>query len=444
MSGLSLRWRLALTLGLLILLIAAAMSIYLPKKIEDEAIALVSHQAETLAQLTAFTIHPSVHFRDPAALEEALRGTRQDRDVAYVLVVDAKGKELASFHRQRASAPALARRVRGGALASDRDLYEVMTPMVEEGEEIARLYIGLSLARVQQEIRETRLAVGALMLIVLSAALLAVIIISNLMTRPLRRLAGAAQGIAAGDLDQRVPSGRGDEIGLLADAFNDMAARIAERDARLRGLSRRLLSVQEEERIRIAREVHDELGQALTALKIDLQQAGRDHRVTGEPLNAIAQKIDQIVELVRRIASDLRPAILDDLGLAAALEKQLRRVRESTGIQTTLTAGDEPALDMLSGATLYRIAQEALANVVRHSGASRVDLSLETGDATATLVIRDNGRGMTREQATGPESLGILGIRERAELLGGVVAIESEPGQGTTVSVTLPLKKDAT
>lgn len=427
MRTLSFRARLAATMSALILLICAAIWVYVPRKIEDEAIALIAHKAETLGQLTAFTIHPSIHFQDRAALEEALSGTRQDKDVSYVIVDDAAGNRLASFRPERATA--------GGH-------YKVTTPIRDEGKEIARLEIGISLERLNRQIMRTRVAIGVMTAIILAAGLLAVFLISDLMTRPLRELAAAAQRIASGDLNQRVPAGRGDEIGLLADAFNDMAAKVAERDASLRLLSRRLLSIQEEERIRIAREVHDELGQALTAMKIDLQHLGRQHEPLQEPLTTIGRTIDQIVDLVRRIATDLRPAILDDLGVTAALEQQLRRLRETTGMKTTLTVTEEPQLDMLTGATLYRIAQEGLANVVRHAQATDVEVTLAVRDGAAVLEITDNGRGLSQDQVASARSLGLIGMRERAELLGGTVVIDSDPGEGTTLEVTLPLNKD--
>ncbi|MGZ8710220.1 MAG: sensor histidine kinase, partial [Thermoanaerobaculia bacterium] len=161
-----------------------------------------------------------------------------------------------------------------------------------------------------------------------------------------------------------------------------------------------------------------------------------------EALGSISRAVDNTVDLVRRIATDLRPAILDDLGVTAALEQQLRRLRESTGMQTTLTVAVEPELDMLTGVTLYRIAQEGLANVIRHAEATEVEVSLAVEDDTAVLEIGDNGKGMSREQIASSQSLGLLGMRERAELLGGSVAIESRPGEGTRVRATLPLGKD--
>jgi signal transduction histidine kinase len=423
----SFRTRLTLTMGALILLIAAALFLYLPRKLEQEAIALISHKAETLAQLTAFTIHPALYFQDRAALEEALSGTRHDKDVAYVIVVDPAGKTLSSMHPERAT----------GGRGASRNLYEVVMPIRDGTRDLARLQIGISLARLNREIAQARLTMALLGAFMLAAALIAVVLIGNLLTRPLREVAAGAQRIAAGELTHRVSDGRADEIGQLAAAFNDMAAKIAERDASLRQLSRRLLSIQEQERVRIAREVHDELGQALTAMKIDVQQLGTSHRELQEPLGAIARNIDGIVDLVRRIAADLRPAILDDLGVTAALEQQLRRLRESTGITTTLTVSVEPEIDMLTGVTLYRITQEALANVVRHAHATAVDVSLALRGGNAVLTIRDNGRGMP--QSIPPKSLGLLGIRERAELLGGSVSIDSPPGEGTIITASLPL-----
>ena len=449
MTALSFRTRLALAMCALILIISVAIWIYLPHKLEQEAIALIAHKAETLAQLTAFTIHPAVYFQDRVALEEALSGTRQDKDVAYVIVRDTAGNQLAAFHPERGQAASIARQSPGGSVSADGSLYEVMAPIRERDRELARLYIGISLARLNRQISSTRLGIGALGGLIIAASFIAVIFISNLLTRPLRHVARAAGQIAAGDLDHRLPVGGNDEIGQLAGSFNEMASRVAERDAslrqsheQLRVLSKRLLSVQEQERVRIAREVHDELGQALTALKIDLQQLGVRHAAVEESLRPLAKTIDGIIDLVRRIATDLRPSILDDLGITAALEQQLRRVRESTGMKTTLTVSEEPSLDMLTGVTLYRIAQEGLSNIMRHADATEVEVSLAVSEGTAELSIRDNGRGISAEKISAPQSLGLIGIRERAELLGGNVHIEGRDGEGTVLTAVLPLQKD--
>ncbi|HUP46908.1 MAG TPA: HAMP domain-containing protein [Thermoanaerobaculia bacterium] len=422
MRSLSFRGQLAIAMGAIIVLISAAMWVYVPRVLEREAVALAANKADSLARLTAFTIHPAIYFQDRAALDEALSGARRDQDVAYLIVTDPAGNRLAAYHPERATGHS--------GLSADRSLYEVTLPIRDGQRPLATLSLGLSLARLQREISDMRFAIGALIAVVSAAGLAAVLLISHLLTRPLREVAEGAQRIAAGDLALRVPVHGDDEIGRLGSSFNHMAAKIAQRDTSLREMSKRLLSVQEEERIRIAREVHDELGQALTSLKIDLQQTGaRD----------AARKIDHIVDLVRRIAFDLRPAILDDLGITAALEQQLRRLRESSGISTTLHVPEEPELDSLTRVTLYRIAQEGLANVIRHAVATEVAVSLRVAGGTAVLEIRDNGRGIEEDRISSALSLGLVGMRERAELLGGDVAITSRSGEGTVVTVTLPV-----
>ena len=420
-------------MGSLLLILAVFVWIQVPLMMEAEAVTLVAHRAETLAQLTAFTIHPALYFKDPGALQEALAGTRQDKDLAYVLVTGPTGAPLSALHSERASAGNLARSREGGGLSSDRSMYEVMTPIRDRDRLLARLFLGISLQRARKEIARTRLGIGVLSGAVFALGLLAVVFLSNLLTRPLRDVAGGAARIAAGEMSHRVPSGRTDEIGLLAGAFNDMAGKVAARDAALRQLSRRLLMTQEEERVRIAREVHDELGQALTALKIDVAR--------NQPPDELSRTIDKVIDLVRRIATDLRPAVLDDLGMTAALEQQLRRLRERTGIETTLHVPVDPPLDMLTGMTVYRIVQEALANVMRHAGATRVEVSLLTRGEMLLLEIGDNGRGITETQVASAESLGLRGIRERAELLGGVVTITGSPRTGTRLSVSLPQQR---
>lgn len=446
MRALSFRTRLSMAMGAIILLIASAIWLYVPRKLEAEAIRLVAHKAETLARLTAFTIHPAVYFQDRDALHEALSGTLADEDVAYVIVVGADGRTLAAYHLERTTSAALARRDAGGALSADRSLFETMMPIRDRQRELARLHIGISLHRVHREIADVRLAIGLLSLLILAAGIAAVAATTTLLTRPLSEVAAGARSIAAGDLESRVPESRNDEIGELAAAFNEMAARVAERDASLRHsrdqlrlLSRRLLTVQEEERVRIAREVHDELGQGLTAVKIDLLQVARGHPAVEEQLTSAGRSIDQIVEIVRRIAADLRPSILDDLGIAAALEQLLRRLRETSGLRTALDVPADPPLDMLSAATLYRIAREGLTNVVRHAHASRVEVSLEIREGNIVLRIRDDGTGISPEQAANPRSLGLVGMRERAELLGGQMSLDSRPGGGTILTVSLPV-----
>jgi PAS domain S-box-containing protein len=215
----------------------------------------------------------------------------------------------------------------------------------------------------------------------------------------------------------------------------------------LRNLAARLESVREEERTRIAREIHDELGQALTGIKLDLGALSRklpekDTRsaVLVEELRSISTAVDATIRQVQRIATDLRPRILDDLGLTTAIEWHARKFEERSGIRCALELDQsELALGADGSTAAFRIFQEILTNVARHADATRIEMSLRQRDGNLVLSVQDNGRGITESQLADPDSLGLLGMRERALLLGGQVDIRSAPTGGTLVEVRLPL-----
>lgn len=218
--------------------------------------------------------------------------------------------------------------------------------------------------------------------------------------------------------------------------------------SRLRGLSTRLLSAQEEERRRISREVHDELGQALTAMKMELAAIRRDQAAGREDPTARIEMVDGLIEeaihTVRRIARDLRPGALDDLGLEAAIEGLLEEFRRRSGVEFSLKIEPEDlGLDPVLSTTVFRVVQEALTNVARHAGATQVSVSLRVARDRLTLQVDDDGRGITRAEVSGASSLGLVGIRERARLCGGTVRFTGAPGHGTRLRLCLPLRTDA-
>ncbi|MBI5879699.1 MAG: GAF domain-containing sensor histidine kinase [Chloroflexi bacterium] len=213
--------------------------------------------------------------------------------------------------------------------------------------------------------------------------------------------------------------------------------------AQLRALAAKLEAVREEERTTIARELHDQLGQALTALKLDLARltdrlVDKDAALAREAV-AITAQMDALVKTVRRIATELRPGVLDNLGLAASIEWQSREFQRRTGIECVVTLPDDDLLLTRGQATaLFRIFQETLTNVTRHAQASRVAVELRATTDWLTLMVHDNGRGIQRGQMAGANSLGLLGMRERTELLGGSFDIRGTPSHGTTVTVAIP------
>ncbi|MBI5441157.1 MAG: sensor histidine kinase [Deltaproteobacteria bacterium] len=210
-----------------------------------------------------------------------------------------------------------------------------------------------------------------------------------------------------------------------------------------RRLSARLEAVREEERRRISREVHDELGQALTALKLDLGFLLRRAEDGGgsavEKLCSMSALVDGTIAAVQRICRELRPGLLDDLGPAAAFEWQAREFEERTGIACELSIEPkEIACDSAAGTALFRVLQEALTNVARHAQADLVEVTLREAGPWVTMTVRDNGRGITRAQVAASTSLGLLGIRERAAQLGGVAMVDGAEGEGTTVTLNVP------
>ena len=238
---------------------------------------------------------------------------------------------------------------------------------------------------------------------------------------------------------------------MLRDVTERMRAENALKQSReeLRDLSANLQNVREEEKTRIARELHDDLGQQLTALKMDLSAvelglAGivAPHTGVREQLGGMHRLIDSIVASVRRIAADLRPVMLDDLGLVPAIEwlanDFTRRYRITVDRDI---APVDTAFTGTGATTLFRIVQEALTNVARHSDATNVKLALKVEDGYCMLRIADNGHGApehTRDAQERP-SFGLIGIRERAHMLDGTVTIDNRPGAGFTITVALPL-----
>lgn len=221
-------------------------------------------------------------------------------------------------------------------------------------------------------------------------------------------------------------------------------AQLRRSQEQLRGLSTRVLSVQEEERSRIAREVHDELGQALTSLKIDLAWLGQrlpeDRDWLHEKVRTMTERIDATIHAVRRISTELRPGILDHLGLVATLEWQVREFQDRTGIPCVFTrSADHLVIDAMRSTTLFRICQEALTNVVRHANATRVDVDLRGVGTHVVLTVRDNGRGISKNAVADPRSLGLVGMRERVLPWGGNVRIRGVRGKGTVVTVRIPV-----
>jgi two-component system sensor histidine kinase UhpB len=282
---------------------------------------------------------------------------------------------------------------------------------------------------------------GELALVV--AAVLAMLVATLLLLRralsPLNGLTELMRTIDPLDPGRRLTgvSDADEEVATLVDAFNAMLDRL---EQERRTSARRALAAQEEERLRIARDLHDGIGQRLTAVAMHAERVARDPQGAGQAaLLEIPDAIRESIDAVRRIARELRPEALDDLGLANALLSLCRRMARHSGVRI------QPELDLPGGMpdlppdtelVIYRVAQEALTNAIRHAEPSHIDVSLRVADDHLMLRVRDDGRGIALPLPS--DTAGISGMRERALLIGAQLNIRSDPGAGTEVALEAP------
>ena len=277
----------------------------------------------------------------------------------------------------------------------------------------------------------------------------------------LRRIAAiveTSRRLAGGDLCARVGDiGGQDELSRLARSFDEMAESLESRDRQeaaarkalkasreqLRNLAAYLQSVREQERTRIAREIHDDFGQALTILKMDLSWLKKrlhpGQKEDGSKIEAMFQTIDGALKTLHAVSAELRPVILDDFGLSAAIEWQAEEFQHRTGIACRVDATDwQTDPDRELATALFRIFQETLTNIIRHAGATRVDVRLKTDGGERVLEVADNGCGIKAEEINHPRSFGLIGMRERLWPWSGTVVFERRSTGGTRVSVRVP------
>jgi signal transduction histidine kinase len=264
------------------------------------------------------------------------------------------------------------------------------------------------------------------------------------------QLVELTKAVAQGDFSQRARRWADDEIGALTDAFNAMSDALAqaERERAEREQIRtqyvaQIITAQEEERKRIARELHDSTSQALTSLLIGLRSLADRYRLPDlkQQVDDLRGIVGQVLNDLHALARQLRPSVLDDLGLAAALQRYVAdcRARSKLTIDLALIGLDNVRLMPVVETALYRIVQEALTNVIRHAHATTASVVIERRSDRVRAIIEDDGCGFDPDNIHGDGHLGLNGIRERAELLNGQLIIESAPGHGTTLYVEIPL-----
>ena len=301
---------------------------------------------------------------------------------------------------------------------------------------------------------------GLLGLLTLFTVISVLVVEELALLRTVRALSEATQNFGEGNYTARVsiPHGYG-ELEDMAKAFNTMAEALALRHQevttahkRLDRLTRHLQFAREAEAQRISRDLHDEVGQVLTSLKMDLAnfqgKCGHTDQATGvgcmirDDINAMREKIDHTVDFVRRLASGLRPPVLDKMGLSSAIDLLARRLEGEAPLVVEVEIGGIPQpLDWMISTTIYRIVQEALTNISRHAQASEIHIRLRSDDDHLWLEIEDNGSGFDASGMAG-NSLGLIGMQERARLIGGTFSLQTSPGEGSLIKVCLPVRSN--
>jgi signal transduction histidine kinase len=442
---------LVLALGLGITLqVRAALTRTMDAQLEEQGISVARDLAARATDL--------ILINDLYALHQLLTETQANNaNVRYAFIVDARGQVLAHTFGEgfppgllEVNAANLDEHHHTTILNSDEDkVWDTAVPIFEGRAGTAR--VGLSEAGVRRAVDSVT---GQLLLTTVLVSVIGVTaaaLLTWVLTRPILQLAQAAQSVGRGDLSWRVPRWADDEIGDLAESFNAMTetlAKAAEERAEREQLRARYVSgviaAQEEERKRIARELHDSASQSLTSLMVGLRTLSDACDAPGirqrsEELRAVAA---HTLNEVHALSLQLRPSVLDDLGLPAALERHVAECqrRYHLPIDLAIHGLSERRLPTEMETALYRIVQEALTNVARHAQGTAASVLLEQRDGVVRVIIEDDGCGFDPNVAGREEQrLGLYGIRERAELLGGKLTIESEPGRGASLFVEIPL-----
>ncbi|MDG4475209.1 sensor histidine kinase [Thiovibrio frasassiensis] len=449
-----------LGLALALILLFGAVTIYKVQAALSENIeAFLREESRFVATELSYQSHDYLLINDVYGLTQMLRNTVQNRpDLRYVFVRNGAGQvvahtfeggfpadllEKASRLSPQGSGPRLLRTNEGG-------IWEA-TAGISNGNE------GAVVAGVKGDSLRRQIGVitGSLARTTLLVAVFGVLLslgLTWIITRPVGRLLEATRAVRRGDYSVSLaPAESQDELGKLLEGFNAMVLSLASADkARLekehlqRDFLHRVMAGQEGERKRIARELHDQTGQALASVMVDLKmlENAKNETEARQSIGRLRKAITEEMEAIHNLAVALRPSVLDDLGLVPAVEMLVRGfiTRQEIPVELTIIGFAEKRPDGCTETCVYRIVQEALSNVARHARATEVSVLLEWRGENIRGVIEDNGIGFEPERVDSKTKLGVLGMKERAQLLQGTFRIESGPGDGTMLVFEMPAK----
>ena len=375
-------------------------------------------------------------------------------NLAYVFVLDANGNVLAhSFDGGFPTGLLEVNQVQLGEpyrvqslLTESGRIQDVAVPIIVSGK-AGMIRVGMSETAIDAVVSENVRKILIWIVLMLVLGLFVAYALATVLAKPISELSAAARAIGKGDFRWKAPVWLKDEIGNLGSAFNEMSDELKHKEEVRQQLLARVISAQEEERKRVARELHDETGQALTSLMVGLKVAEdatelTQVRETTAELRVLAA---QALENIRHLAMELRPSLLDDLGLVAAIQRYTQEYSKkmNVNVDSHVSGLDEQRLPPEVENTVYRIVQEALTNITKHAKASNVSVVLRHRDSLLVVIVEDDGKGFDVDQvltSATERTLGLFGMYERASLVGGKLTIESQPRAGTTVFLEIPLE----
>lgn len=421
----------------------------LEEKTKSMAVSLSSHIERLIATGDLFTIK-----------RHLMRLMESNPGLCYVIVEDRKNQIL--VHTFEKSVPPDLVGLRSSYKPGDETvevfgsekgrIFEAAVPLI--GGSAGLLRLGITDQMVTTELSSLiwllLLTLGLCMAIGLGLALF----LTYILTRPIQNLLLATNQISEGKFEFRSKVFSGDEIGKLAVAFNHMASslqmfrqEVKEKEAVRQALIEKIVLAQEEERASIARDLHDQLGQSLSVLLLEIQSMNENEQKRDGLLSKLENKTYRLIDEVRRLAWGMHPSILDDYGLNNALARYIDEISKPSKMKIDyqyICPDKLGRLPVRTEVTLYRIAQEAITNIVRHANANQASVILMRSINDSLLLIEDDGLGFEPEKVErdGLAHMGLIAMRERATLLGGELTIESTPGNGTTIRVKIPQERE--
>ncbi len=470
-SKLPIKVKFALSFTLILVIVSFSLLTHFVTEHEKDVMVHLERQVQSMAETLALGVGIALDSNNFIAIHEALNSAKRDENLSYVVVFDPDGVKIGGFNTKNFEDLNIKATNKYEVFKIDNILIESI-PVRFYQKNFGTLVLGYSLDEFYAEIKDDLYKGIVICLVILLVGVSLTIYFSDLITRHLALLQKAAKEFTQGKEDIEVDIPSADEIGELGQTFNLMTKSIrnnianlvrtnkllgdevAERKAQelalqnsedqLRNLSRRVQSIQEEEKVRIARAIHDELGQNLTAISLEVAWLEKKIPDKGEffmeKLQSIYGLINEGIQKVQSIATELRPGILDVLGICDALKWQAREFQDRTGIQCDIEISPEKFdLNPDRSIILFRIFQESLTNIARHANASEVSIRFQKFEKSCRLEVKDNGRGIESEKISHSTSLGLLGMRERVLLCDGELHIEGVSGRGTTITINIPI-----